>query len=72
MTLQMLEYFVALAEKGSFTDAAAACFVTQPALSRAIATLEQELGCVLVDRDKRKNASQGAFLFRNRIPYKST
>lgn len=56
MTLQMLEYFVALAEKGSFTDAAAACFVTQPALSRAIATLEQELGCVLVDRDKRKNA----------------
>ena len=36
MTLQMLEYSVALAEKGSFTDAAAACFVTQPALSRAI------------------------------------
>jgi len=56
MTLQMLEYFVALAEHGSFTDAAAACFVTQPALSRAIASLEQELSCVLVDRDKRKNA----------------
>lgn len=56
MTLQMLEYFIALAEHGSFTDAAAACFVSQPALSRAIAALEQELNCVLVDRDKRKNA----------------
>ena len=56
MTLQMLEYFIALAEHGSFTDAAAACFVSQPALSRAIAALEQELDCVLVDRDKRKNA----------------
>ena len=54
MTLQMLEYFVALAEKGSFTDAAAACFVTQPALSRAIATLEKELDCTLVDREIRK------------------
>lgn len=54
MTLQMLEYFIALAEKGSFTDAANACFVTQPALSRAIAGLEHELGCALVDREKRK------------------
>ena len=43
MTLQMLEYFIALAEYGSFTDAAGACFVSQPALSRAIASLENEL-----------------------------
>lgn len=54
MTLQMLEYFIALAECGSFTDAAGACFVSQPALSRAIASLENELGCELVYRDKRK------------------
>lgn len=54
MTLQMLEYFVALAEKGSFTDAANTCFVSQPALSRAIAALEKELDCALVDRENRK------------------
>lgn len=54
MTLQTLEYFIALAEQKSFTDAAGACFVSQPALSRAIAALEKELDCVLVDRNKRK------------------
>ncbi len=52
MTLQMLEYFVALAQKGSFTDAANACFVSQPALSRAIASLEKEMGCPIVVRGK--------------------
>ena len=54
MTLQMLEYFIALAQAQSFTDAAEACFVSQPALSRAIANLEKEMGCALVNRDKRK------------------
>lgn len=52
MTLQMLEYFIALAEKESFTEAANACFVSQPALSRAIAGLEKEIGCPLVNRGK--------------------
>lgn len=52
MTLQTLEYFVALAEHRSFTDAAAACYITQPALSRAIASLEKELGCTIVERGK--------------------
>lgn len=50
----MLEYFIALAENGSFTDAANACYVSQPALSRAIAGLEKEIDCVLVDRENRK------------------
>lgn len=48
----MLEYFIALAEHGSFTDAASACYVSQPALSRAIASLEKELGCTIVERGK--------------------
>lgn len=52
VTLQMLEYFIALAEHRSFTDAASACFVSQPALSRAIASLEKELGCTIVERGK--------------------
>lgn len=55
MTLSMLRYFIAVAEAGSFTEAAAACFVSQPALSRAIANLETELGCTLIDRDGRKS-----------------
>lgn len=52
VTLQTLEYFVALAEHRSFTDAAGACYITQPALSRAIASLEKELGCTIVERGK--------------------
>ena len=38
--LQTLKYFIALAQYKSFTDAASACFISQPALSRAIAGLE--------------------------------
>lgn len=52
MTLQMLEYYLVLAERRSFTDAANACFISQPALSRAIASLEKELGCAIVRRGK--------------------
>lgn len=55
MTLNMLRYFISVAEKGSFTEAASACYVSQPALSRAIANLEKEIGCTLIDRDSRKS-----------------
>lgn len=50
MTLQMLEYFAAVARCGNFTQAAQACHVTQPALSRAVHALEEELGCPLLVR----------------------
>ena len=50
--LQTLKYFIALAQYKSFTDAASACFISQPALSRAIAGLEKELGCTIVQRGK--------------------
>lgn len=52
MTLQSLTYFIAAAESGSFTKAAQHCFVSQPALSRAIADLEEELGYPLFVRGK--------------------
>lgn len=42
--------FVALAEHGSFSRAASARNVTQPAFSRRIQSLEQSMGMVLVDR----------------------
>ena len=54
MTFQMLSYFISVAESRSFTKAAEQCFVTQPALSRAIRELEEELGCQLFKRTKRQ------------------
>ena len=50
MTLKELEYFVSVARHQSYTKAAKECFITQPALSRAIAGLEAELGCTLFER----------------------
>lgn len=55
MNLRQLEHFVALAETGSFSKAAARLHVTQPALSRSIQQLEQELGGPLVDRVGKRN-----------------
>ena len=53
MTLQSLEYFIAVARYKNFTRAAQECFVTQPALSRAIRELEEELQCQLLIRTSR-------------------
>lgn len=39
-----LEYFLAIAEHGSFTAAAAALHISQPSLSHAIGSLESKLG----------------------------
>lgn len=49
-TLRQLRYLVALAEHGHFGRAAAACHVTQPALSMQIRDLEAELDLPLVER----------------------
>ena len=54
MTLVQLRHLVALAESGSFSRSAEACFVTQPALSRSIRALEDELGQALFDRVGRR------------------
>lgn len=50
MTLQQLEYIVALAEHRQFSMAAAACHVAQPSLSSAVQKLEAELGVRIFDR----------------------
>jgi DNA-binding transcriptional LysR family regulator len=53
--LRQLSYLVALAKERHFARAAATCNITQPALSAAIRQLEEELGVLLVERDKRFN-----------------
>lgn len=50
MTLVQLRHFVVLADTGSFVQASAALFLTQPALTRSIQGLEEELGNSLFDR----------------------
>ncbi|MDM0112755.1 LysR family transcriptional regulator [Variovorax sp. J22R133] len=54
MTLVQLRHLIALAESGSFTHAAESVFLTQPAFSRSIRALEDELGHPLFDRIGRK------------------
>ncbi|MEH6627868.1 MAG: LysR family transcriptional regulator [Motiliproteus sp.] len=50
MDTKWIEDFLALAKHGSFTKAAESRFVTQPAFSRRIRSLENWLGVTLVDR----------------------
>src|SRR5690606_15629664 len=51
--LMRLRAFVAVAEEGSFTGAAAATTTPQPVLSRRVASLEHELGGPVFDREPR-------------------
>src|SRR3954453_11856060 len=54
MDLRQLRYTLAVVVEGTFTAAAAACFVAQPSLSQAVAALERELGVALFDRVGRR------------------
>lgn len=53
MELQQLRYLVALAEERNFTRAAARCWISQQAFSKAIAQLERRVGVTLVERRAR-------------------
>jgi DNA-binding transcriptional LysR family regulator len=50
MELRQLRYFVAVAEEGNISRAAKKIFLTQPALSRQIKALEEEIGQCLLER----------------------
>ncbi len=50
MTLQQLKYIVAVAEKGTISDAAKELFISQPSLTNAIKDLEQEMQITIFNR----------------------
>src|ERR1700727_1172723 len=54
ITLRQLGYFDALARHSHFGHAAAACAISQPALSMQIKELEESLGAILVERGARQ------------------
>lgn len=54
MTLTQLRHFVGLAKAGSFIKASGLLCMTQPALSRSIKSLEDEMGQLLFDRSGKK------------------
>lgn len=54
MDLRQLEYFLAIVEEHNITKAAEKLHISQPPLSRALMDLEEELGCTLLIRGKRR------------------
>ena len=60
MELRHLRYFVAVAETLSFSRAAQRLHLTQPALSRQVRDVEDELGCELFLRTRGKIALTAA------------
>src|SRR3954451_24893227 len=65
MELRQVEYVVGVVDHGTFTRAARALHVTQPALSEGIARLEREIGVDLFHRVGRRavlSAAGAAFL----------
>lgn len=53
MTLQQLEYIIALDNHRHFVTAADHCFVTQPTLTMQVKKLEDEIGILIFDRTKK-------------------
>lgn len=52
MNIHKIIGFCAAARYGSFSKAAASTFMTQPAFSRMISSIEEEFGCKLFERSK--------------------
>ena len=66
MEIRVLRNFLVLAERKTVSDAAKELYMTQPNLSRQLADLEKELGCVLFERNGKRLAitNEGRYLKR--------
>ncbi|TCN88829.1 LysR substrate-binding domain-containing protein [Shewanella fodinae] len=68
MDLKVIRYFIEIVDHGGFAKAAEAIHLTQPALSKAINQLEDELDLVLLERGKRgsqlKPTASGEVVYR--------
>lgn len=64
MTIQQIRYFLVLAEELHFWKTSEKVYISQSSLSRQIQALEEELGFMLLERDKRnvKLTEAGKFL----------
>ncbi len=68
MEITQLHYFKTVAQYGSFTKAAEALHITQSALSRSIASLEQDIGFHLFERKgNRIHLNQNGTFFLTRV-----
>jgi LysR family transcriptional regulator, transcription activator of glutamate synthase operon len=56
MEIKQVQYFLYVADLGSFSSAAEELYISQSSLSKQIIALEKELGVALFDRSKRKIA----------------
>jgi len=67
-SLRQIRYFLTVADLGGFTAAARQLFIAQPALSRQIAQLEEEIGFPLFTREARGvRLTAAGEQFRNRV-----
>jgi LysR family cyn operon transcriptional activator len=65
MNLELYRYFYHVARSGSISRAAESLYITQPALSRAVRQLEDEMGCSLFHRTPKgvKLTPEGSLLY---------
>ncbi len=66
MTIQQLEYIVAVADYRNFRQAAEKCFITQSTLSTMIAKMEDEIGITIFNRNTKPVtlSAEGEILIR--------
>ena len=70
MELRQIRYFLSLAEEGNFHRAAATLHVSQPALTRQIQQLEDEIGATLFERTSRGvHLTHAGLAFRGRVQH---
>lgn len=65
--IRQMKYFITVVECNSFTEAAEQCYISQPAISQQIQSLEKELGVELIHRENRRFTltTAGEYFYRH-------